>query len=60
MHALDMKEEMAKAGFPRERQFTVGVKAVVDETIFPPSPAGAQEDYGRAAVWNAYGGWKPE
>lgn len=60
MHALDMKEEMAKAGFPRDRQFTVGVKAVVDERIFPPSPAGAQEDYGRAAVWNAYGGWKPE
>lgn len=59
MHALDMKEEMAKAGFPRDRQFTVGVKAVVDERIFPPSPAGAQEDYGRAAVWNAYGGWKP-
>lgn len=60
MHALDMKEEMARAGFPRARQFTVGVKAVVDERIFPPSPAGAQEDYGRAAVWNAYGGWKPE
>jgi ubiquinone/menaquinone biosynthesis C-methylase UbiE len=60
MHALDMKEEMAKAGFPRDRQFTVGVKAVVDERIFPPSPAGAEEDYGRAAVWNAYGGWKPE
>lgn len=60
MHALDMKEEMAKAGFPIDRQFTVGVKAVVDERIFPPSPAGAQEDYGRAALWNAYGGWKPE
>lgn len=60
MHALDMKAEMAKAGFPPDRQFTVGVKAVVDESIFPPSPAGAQEDYGRAAVWNAYGGWKPE
>jgi ubiquinone/menaquinone biosynthesis C-methylase UbiE len=60
MHALDMKEEMAKAGFPRDRQFTVGVKAVVDERIFPPSPAGAQEDYGRAALWNAYGGRKPE
>lgn len=60
MHSLDMKDEMAKAGFPRDQQFTVGVKAVVDERIFPPSPAGAQEDYGRAAVWNAYGGWKPE
>ncbi len=59
MHALDMKAEMARAGFPMDRQFTIGVKAVVDETIFPPSPAGAAEDYGRAALWHAYGGWKP-
>lgn len=60
MHALDMGEEMARAGLPREAQFTVGVKAVVDETVFPPAPGGAQEDYGRAAIWNAYGAWKPE
>jgi ubiquinone/menaquinone biosynthesis C-methylase UbiE len=60
MHALDMSEVMEKAGLPREAQFTIGVKAVVDETVFPPSPAGAEEDYGRAAIWNAYGAWKPE
>jgi ubiquinone/menaquinone biosynthesis C-methylase UbiE len=60
MHALDMGEVMDRAGVPKDSQFTIGVKAVVDETIFPPAPAGAQEDYGRAAIWNAYGGWKPE
>ncbi len=59
MHALDMTEEMARVGLPPEAQFTVGVKAVVDESIFPPAPAGAEEDYGRAAIWNAYGAWKP-
>jgi hypothetical protein len=59
MHALDMKEVMADAGLPRDKQFTVGVRAVVDESIFPPAPREGAEDYGRAAVWNAYGGWKP-
>lgn len=60
MHGLDMKDVMDEAGLPKDHQFTVGVKAVVDETIFPPAPAGEQEDYGRAATWNAYGAWKPE
>jgi SAM-dependent methyltransferase len=60
MHALDLKGIMADAGLPRDRQFVVGVKAVVDESIFPPAPQGEVEDYGRAAVWNAYGAWKPE
>jgi ubiquinone/menaquinone biosynthesis C-methylase UbiE len=60
MHGLDMKQVMADAGLPKDAQFTVGVKAVVDETIFPPAPSGAEEDYGRAAIWNAYGAWKPE
>jgi SAM-dependent methyltransferase len=58
MHALDMKAVMADAGLPRDGQFTIGVRAVVDESIFPPAPTGGAEDYGRAAVWNAYGGWK--
>ncbi len=59
MHALDLKEEMLKAGFPRESLFTTGVRAVVDETIFPAAKGGANEDHGRAAVWHAYGAWKP-
>ncbi|HWU04762.1 MAG TPA: methyltransferase domain-containing protein [Novosphingobium sp.] len=58
MHGLDLKAEMASAGFALEDQFTVGVRAVADPEIFPPSPDGAQEDYGRAAIWNAYGAWK--
>ena len=36
MHGLDVKQVMARAGFPIERQFTAGVRAVVDPAIFPP------------------------
>ena len=50
---------MARAGFPKDSQFVVGVRAVVDRSIFPAAQSEEQEDYGRAAVWNAYGAWKP-
>jgi hypothetical protein len=50
---------MASAGLPRNAQFKIGVKAVVDTSVFPES-SNRQEDFGRAAVWNAYGAWKPE
>jgi ubiquinone/menaquinone biosynthesis C-methylase UbiE len=60
MHALDLKQVMIDAGFPPETLFTTGVRAVVDETIFPAARDDQQEDHGRAAVWNAYGAWKPE
>lgn len=59
MHGQDLKQVMAEAGFARDDQFTVGVRAVVDPEIFPPSPDDGEEDYGRAAIWNAYGAWKP-
>ena len=59
MHALDLKAIMVEAGFPRECLFTTGVRAVVDTDVFPRHEAGAGEDHGRAAVWNAYGAWKP-
>ena len=59
MHALDLKGIMATAGLPLDRQFVTGVRAVIDESIFPRQDVGA-EDHGRAAVWNAYGAWKPE
>lgn len=59
MHGLDLKDVMAHAGFPLDSQFTTGVRAVVDPEIFPPSPDEGEEDYGRAAIWNAYGAWKP-
>jgi SAM-dependent methyltransferase len=58
MHGLDLKGEMAEAGFARESQFVAGVRAVADPEIFPPSPDGGAEDYGRAAIWNAYGAIK--
>lgn len=58
MHGLDLKQVMADAGFDRESQFTAGVRAVVDPEIFPPSPDDEGEDFGRAAIWNAYGAWK--
>lgn len=60
MHALDLKQVMADAGFPRDSQFTARVLAVVDRDIFPQAPAGDTEDHGRAAAWNAYGAWKAE
>ncbi len=59
MHALDLKSIMVEAGLPRENLFVTGVRAVVDEEIFPRQDTGV-EDHGRAAVWNAYGAWKPE
>jgi ubiquinone/menaquinone biosynthesis C-methylase UbiE len=59
MHEIDLKEVMASAGFARQDQFVIGVRAVVDRAIFPAAQIDEQEDYGRAAVWNAYGAWKP-
>jgi hypothetical protein len=58
MHALDLKSIMVEAGLPRDSLFVTGVRAVVDEEIFPRQDTGV-EDHGRAAVWNAYGAWKP-
>ena len=58
MHAVDLKDAMEEAGFSRADQFVIGVRAVVDEAIFPRSDAGEGEDHGRAAVWHAYGAWK--
>jgi SAM-dependent methyltransferase len=59
MHGVELTDVMAEAGFAHDDQFVIGVRAVVDPQIFPPSPNGEEEDYGRAAVWNAYGAWKP-
>ena len=58
MHALDLKSIMIDAGLTRESLFVTGVRAVVDEDIFPRQDTGI-EDHGRAAMWNAYGAWKP-
>jgi ubiquinone/menaquinone biosynthesis C-methylase UbiE len=58
MHATDVMDIMEEAGFPRSAQFEAKVRAVVDERIFPPSPDGEGEDFGRAAIWHGYGAWK--
>jgi SAM-dependent methyltransferase len=60
MHALDLKRLMVEAGVPEEALFVTGVKAVVDREVFPEQANDDKEDHGRAAVWNAYGAWKPE
>ncbi len=59
MHGQDLKQVIADAGFSHDIQFVAGVRAVVDPEIFPPSPDDGEEDFGRAAIWNAYGAWKP-
>jgi SAM-dependent methyltransferase len=59
MHALDLKGLMVASGLPAESLFVTGVRAVVDRAIFPDAPDPDAEDFGRAAVWNAYGAWKP-
>ena len=58
MHSVDLKEVMADAGFAKQDQFVIGVRAVVDRAVFPAAEIDDQEDYGRAAMWNAYGAWK--
>ena len=60
MHGLDLKKQIIDAGLPPESLFVAGVKAVVDREVFPASAFDEKEDHGRAAVWNAYGAWKPE
>lgn len=58
MHALDLKSIMVEAGFATDDLFETGVRAVVDESIFPKANDGDGEDHGRAAYWHAYGAWK--
>ncbi len=58
MHALDLKSIMVEAGFSTDDLFETGVRAVVDESIFPKANDGDGEDHGRAAYWHAYGAWK--
>lgn len=59
MHALDIPAIMEAAGLTRAGQFSMKIAAEVDRDIFPPAAEGAGEDFGRAAIWDAYGAWKP-
>ena len=58
MHAIDLHQVLRDAGFGEGDLFEAKVRAVVDRSIFPDAPTGEQEDFGRAAVWHAYGAWK--
>ncbi|WP_226660791.1 class I SAM-dependent methyltransferase [Microbulbifer aggregans] len=56
LHDLDLFEAIERAGFARDNISTLGLYAVVDETLFP-SAAKADtdnEDYGRKPAWHAY------
>lgn len=57
MHDIDMYDALDTAGFNREKFFTIGVAAKVDENIFPSAAESDDEDYGRKAAWNAFGAW---
>lgn len=54
LHALDLYEMMADAGFDRDKMTSVGLQAVVDEDIFPSAANDDSEDYGRKAAWHVY------
>lgn len=54
MHDTDMMAEMAEAGFDREKMTSIGLAAVVDESIFPSAANDDSEDYGRKAAWHVY------
>ncbi len=58
MHEVDMHKALADAGFTRGELFETKVRAVVDRSIFPAAETEGQEDFGRAAVWEAFGAWK--
>jgi ubiquinone/menaquinone biosynthesis C-methylase UbiE len=58
MHEYELKPMMAAAGFDPAQYFETKVRGVVDRTIFPEA-TGEKEDYGRAALWTAFGAWKP-
>jgi ubiquinone/menaquinone biosynthesis C-methylase UbiE len=58
MHDIDMYQVIADTGFNRDDIFTLKVAAKVDENIFPSAADSEGEDYGRKALWNAYGAWK--
>ncbi|QMW22500.1 class I SAM-dependent methyltransferase [Sandaracinobacteroides saxicola] len=58
MHALDLPAVFRRAGFADADLFEAKVRAVVDTSVFPSHREEEVEDFGRAAVWHAYGAWK--
>lgn len=58
MHDIDMYDAMESSGLNRDSFFTINIASKVDGNIFPSAADEESEDYGRKAVWNAYGAWK--
>lgn len=54
MHDVDMFDQMAQAGFDRDKMSSIGLAAVVDESIFPSAANDDAEDYGRKPAWHVY------
>ncbi|GAB5415691.1 MAG: hypothetical protein Cons2KO_32940 [Congregibacter sp.] len=54
MHDVDMFDQMANAGFDRSKMTSLGLAAVVDESIFPSAANDDAEDYGRKPAWHVY------
>ncbi|MEM8489438.1 MAG: class I SAM-dependent methyltransferase [Pseudomonadota bacterium] len=54
MHDMDLYEQMETAGFERDKMSSLGLAAVVDETVFPPAANDDTEDYGRKPAWHVY------
>lgn len=56
MHGTDLYEELARAGFDRQKVFSADVATLRNES--EKSLESNQEDYGRSPVWHAYGAKK--
>lgn len=58
LYELDLRQELADAGFDRARSFEDAVSAVPWNT--DPRAPGRMEDYGRTGNWQVVGAWKEE
>ncbi|WP_299592271.1 class I SAM-dependent methyltransferase [uncultured Microbulbifer sp.] len=56
MHDIDVFALMENAGFARSKLSSIGLTAVVDESLFPSAgdTDDAAEDYGRKPAWHVY------
>lgn len=58
LYELDLRQELAEAGFAPQRTFEDAVSAVPWNT--DPRAPGRMEDYGRTGNWQVVGAWKEE
>lgn len=58
MHGIDMQAALVESGFKDKDLFDAAMRGVVDTKLFPESRDGEEEEYGRSAIWHAYGAWR--